>query len=122
MKRWIFVILLIAAAAVGIYQFTQMRERQQAELLSSLQTVRVERGPLVATIGATGSVRPNQTAILTWQTNGTVELVSALVGDQVRSGDELARLKKTSLQQSIILAESELISAQGPGRPTETGE
>jgi HlyD family secretion protein len=112
MKRWIIVILLVAATVAGVYQFVQWRERQEAEQLSSLQTVPAERGPLVATIGATGSVRPNQTAILTWQTTGTVEAVSVRVGDLVRGGEELARLKKTSLQQSIILAESELITAQ----------
>jgi HlyD family secretion protein len=112
MKRWIIVILLVAATVVGVYQFVQWRERQEAEQLSSLQTVPAERGPLVATIGATGSVRPNQTAILTWQTTGIVEAVSVRVGDLVRGGEELARLKKTSLQQSIILAESELITAQ----------
>jgi HlyD family secretion protein len=34
------------------------------------------------------------------------------VGDTVRTGDELARLAKTSLPQSIILAEADLASAQ----------
>lgn len=112
MRRWIIVIALFGLAVFGVYQFNQFRQRQQATALSSLQTVRAERGPLTATIGATGTVRANQSAILIWQTIGTVDEVSVPLGSLVKSGDALASLKLTSLQQNIILAEVELINAQ----------
>ncbi len=76
------------------------------------QTATVGRGDLTATVGATGSVRARQTAILGWQTSGTVEKVNVQIGDAVKTGDVLASLVKTSLPQSIILAEAELVSAQ----------
>jgi HlyD family secretion protein len=72
----------------------------------------VERGTLQATVGATGSVRARQSAVLAWETTGIVEKVNANVGDQVLQDDVLASLSKSSLNQSVILAEADLASAQ----------
>lgn len=76
------------------------------------QTVPVERGNLVASVGATGSVRARQSATLIWQTNGIVESVYVEVGSRVSRDDALASLDKDSLSQNIILAEADLVSAQ----------
>ena len=70
------------------------------------------RGDLTATIGATGSVRANQSADLLWLTTGTVDKVNVEVGDQVNKGDILADLLQTSLPQNVILAQTDLVSAQ----------
>ncbi|MFH1632849.1 MAG: efflux RND transporter periplasmic adaptor subunit [Chloroflexota bacterium] len=66
----------------------------------------------MATIGATGTVRSNQSAVLTWQTSGTVERVNVLIGDQVSRDQELATLEQTSLPQSVIMAQADLVSAE----------
>lgn len=79
---------------------------------SIFQTVPVERGNLVASVGATGSVRARQTATLIWQTSGIVGSVNAEIGDQVAADATLVSLDKASLNQSIILAEADLVSAQ----------
>ena len=79
---------------------------------SQFQTATVERGDLVATVGATGTVRARQTATLVWQTTGTVEDVDVQIGDQVKADETLASLSKTSLSQNLILAEADLVSAQ----------
>ncbi len=76
------------------------------------QTEKLERGDLVATVGATGTVRARQSAVLNWQTTGIVERVSVKVGDPVTRSDVLASLNKQSLSQGIILAEADLASAQ----------
>lgn len=76
------------------------------------QTEKIEKGNLVATIGATGTVRARQSANLAWQTSGTVEAVNVKVGDQVKQDAVLASLSKASLSQSVILAEADLVSAQ----------
>lgn len=82
------------------------------EQAGQFQTATIERGTLTATVGATGTVRSRQTTTLVWQTAGTVESVSVQVGDQVKAGEVLASLSKTSLPQAIILAEAEIVSAQ----------
>ena len=85
---------------------------QPRKTQSSFQTQALARGDLTATIGATGTVRANQSAVLAWQTTGTVDQVNVKVGDQVNKGDVLASLLQTSLPQSVILAQTDLVSAQ----------
>ncbi|RME07447.1 MAG: efflux RND transporter periplasmic adaptor subunit [Anaerolineae bacterium] len=113
MKR-ILVILLVVAVIVGGFIGWRSYSRTQAQerLLASLQTETVSRGRLTATIGATGRVRANQSAQLTWKTSGTVERVLVSVGDRVRKGMEMAVLAQTSLPQNVILAQADLVSAQ----------
>ncbi|KXK15270.1 MAG: secretion protein HlyD family protein [Chloroflexi bacterium OLB14] len=76
------------------------------------ETVAVERGNLQAYVGATGTVRARQSATLLWQTNGIIDSVNAQIGDEVKQDDVLASLLKSSLNQSVILAEADLIAAQ----------
>jgi HlyD family secretion protein len=76
------------------------------------ETVAVERGDLAAYVGATGSVRARQTATLSWQTNGIVGDVNAVIGDRIERGFVLSSLDKATLSQSIILAEADLVNAQ----------
>ncbi len=82
------------------------------EQAGQFQFATIERGNLIATVGATGTVRARQTATLVWQSTGTVESVNVQIGDQVKAGEVLASLSKTSLPQTIILAEAEMVSAQ----------
>ncbi|MCQ3939048.1 MAG: hypothetical protein DPW18_18670 [Chloroflexi bacterium] len=105
-RTWIILGVIAAAAVVFILV------NSGGEDVVVFQTAAAERGNLVATVGATGSVRARQTATLIWQTSGIVESVNAAIGDRVSQDFELARLDKSSLNQSIILAEADLISAQ----------
>jgi len=86
--------------------------RQRADAVGSYQTALVERGTLTATVGATGTARANQSAVLVWQASGRVEQVYAAVGDAVEGDQLLANLLSTSLSQSLILAQADLVSAR----------
>jgi HlyD family secretion protein len=105
---WI-IIGVIAIALVGAYF---MFGRNNTDAASAFQTEKLERGTLTATVGATGTVRSRQSAVLTWQANGTVEQVNVKVGDQVKKDEILATLQNTSLPQSVILAEADFVNAQ----------
>ncbi|MBP1701045.1 MAG: secretion protein HlyD family protein [Chloroflexi bacterium] len=113
MKRaiWIIVIIVLLGVA-GWFLFQRAQDNRAAQLLESYQTVTAEHGSLVASIGATGQVHANQTALLNWQTTGKVEDVKVKVGDQVVADQVLAELAQTSLPQNVILAKAELINAQ----------
>lgn len=108
-NRTILVILLIVAIVASIFV---VRRNSNTNTATQYQTAKIERGNVTATIGATGTVRAKQTATLIWQAAGTVDEVNAVVGDSVKANDVLASLKKTSLPQSIIMAEADLINAQ----------
>ncbi|HEX5839263.1 MAG TPA: efflux RND transporter periplasmic adaptor subunit [Anaerolineales bacterium] len=110
-KRNRTLLIILVIAVVGISAFLYVRGAN-ADPASQFQTSTVERGSLTATIGATGTVRPKQSSTLVWQAAGTVANVHVSVGDTVRAQDVLAELEKTSLPQSIILAEADLASAQ----------
>ena len=107
-RRTLIFLLIIL---VGISAFLFVR-RSNAETTSQFQTATVERGNLTATIGATGTVRARQTAVLIWQAAGTVDTVNVKLGDNVPADFVMAYLAKTSLPQSVIMAEADLVTAQ----------
>jgi len=112
MKKTLITILVIAVLAVGGYfGFTQYRKAQAAKV-GTYSTDVVTRGELTAVVGATGSVRANQTAIIAWQTTGQIASIDASIDQVVYTDQLLASLASTSLSQSLILAQADLITAQ----------
>jgi HlyD family secretion protein len=107
-RTWIILGVVLVILLAAIFFFTR-NGNQQA---TTFQTAPLERGALVATVGATGSVRAKQSAVLIWETTGIVDEVNVKVGDKVTQHDVLASLDKASLNQSVILAESDLANAQ----------
>jgi len=100
------VIVLIGAVLV----LANLRNR--GNVSGNYQTEVIERGDLSTTVKATGTVRPIQSAALTWKASGTVEKVDVGLGDTVDENDVLAMLKQSSLPQNIILAEADLATAE----------
>jgi HlyD family secretion protein len=107
-SRRTWIIAGVVAAVLLIVVFANLGR----EPVAVFQTTAVERGNLIASVGATGSVRARQSATLIWQTNGIVESVNAEAGSRVSRDFVLASLDKNSLSQNIILAEADLVSAQ----------
>lgn len=107
-RRFLIILLIVAIVASALIYV----RGSGAETATQFQTATIERGNLTATIGATGTVRAKQTSVLIWQAAGTVESVNVNVGDVVSADDELASLLKTSLPQTVIMAEADLIDAQ----------
>ncbi len=110
--RPLLIILLIIGLGVGGYYgytYYQATYQNQADVY---QTVALVKGNLNAVVGATGTVRSNQTTTIIWQTSGSVLKVDFATGDQVKQGDSLATLDRTTLAQSMILVEADLITAQ----------
>lgn len=112
MKRAILIIFIVAILAAAGYFGYQRYQSAQAAAGSQYQTVALERGDLTASVGATGTVRANQTAALTWQLTGQVADVSVKVGDTVQEGQPLASLAEKSLPQAVILARADLVTAR----------
>ncbi len=103
------VVILVAVVAVVVLQIVG---KNSSAVNSMYQTSPLSKGSLTATVGATGTVRAKQTAVLNWQTSGTVGSVLVKVGVNVVKDARLAELSQTSLSQQIILAQAELVTAK----------
>ncbi|HVN53948.1 MAG TPA: efflux RND transporter periplasmic adaptor subunit [Anaerolineaceae bacterium] len=113
--RMIIPILVIVALLVAgtVYLLPKLQPAPATTSPAPVyQTVKVAQGYLTASVTARGAVRANQTAVLPWQTTGTVSKVNFEVGQTVQTGQVLATLDATSLPQNVILARSDLVAAQ----------
>jgi len=107
------IILIVSLAVAGLaYGMKRQRSANQTAVAASLENVDENQNSSLATVGASGTVRSNQTALLAWQTSGTVGNVPVASGDQVKAGDELAALEPSTLPKSVILAQATLVEAQ----------
>ncbi len=111
-KRTVVFLVVAVVIAIAAYFIYQSYQQAQAALNNAFQTETVQRGNLTALVGATGTVRANQTAVLAWQTSGQVETVKVEPGSKVNAEQVLAQLKQSSLSQSLILAEADLVNAR----------
>lgn len=107
---WIVGITLVALAVILYLVISGINAQKKAA--ADLQTVRIEKGELTAIVGATGTVRANQSAVLSWQTSGRVGKINVQVGERVAAETVLASLTESSLPQSIILAKADLVTAE----------
>ncbi len=108
MKASFRAVTLLVAVSVAL---ASCAGGQGAEVAED-ELARVSVGDLTASVGATGTVRPDQLTMLTFKTSGVVGEVYVEVGDTVGSGDRLADLVDASLPASVLLARADLVSAQ----------
>lgn len=111
-KRTIYIIAAVAVVVIAVGGFFWYRNSQQAKAAGQYEIVSLEKGSLTSIVGATGTVRANQSALLNWLTSGTVESVNVEEGEKVKAGDVLADLDPTSLSQAIVLAQADLVTAE----------
>ncbi len=100
--------LLSVAGILGAAYFLS----QRAKAAGDFETEPIQRGNLLEVVGADGTVRSQQSAILSWKTSGTVAPFLTQTGEQVAAGQVLARLDPGSLAPNVILAQADLVSAQ----------
>jgi len=113
LRRLITIVVVLAVLIGGGFMLRNyMADRANERMTGDLQTEKARVGSLEATIGATGTVRSNQSSLLSWQTTGIVDEVNVLLGQTVEAGDVLASIKQSSLPQNIILAQADLVNAQ----------
>jgi HlyD family secretion protein len=113
-KKWIIagaVVLVVLVAGFFILRRV-LPSLNSAAVQDQLETVTLERGPLTTMIGATGSLRPAQSAVIAWQASGEVGEINVALGQEVEDGQVLAELAPDSLSQSILQAQIDVINAQ----------
>jgi len=108
-RRRLAVLLLLALPALGASLWL-LRGRDDGSV--SYQTAAVARGDLVVHVTATGTLEPvNQVEVGT-EISGTIATVKADYNDQVKAGDELARLDTDQLDARLRQSEAVLALAR----------
>ncbi len=110
-KKWWIVIGAVALIGIIVYVVLSSQAKA-AQMMSNYQTEKLTKGTFTASVGATGTVHSNQSAILPWQTSGTVSKVNVEVDQVIKAGDTLAELKNDSMPANVINAYVELVNAQ----------
>ncbi len=114
MRRFITFLLIAVVVAVGgwfAYQRFVVQPQAQAQE-SSYETAAVERGNILSTVNAAGSIEPESQVSLLFRSAGTVNNVLVSVGETVQAGQLLAELDTTDLTLALAQAKvSQDISA-----------
>ncbi|RPJ23077.1 MAG: efflux RND transporter periplasmic adaptor subunit [Chloroflexi bacterium] len=103
---------LIGVIVVLVALFVLLRPKPGTADAASEATGKVVALNRAETVEASGSLEAQPSATLLWSTSGVVEEVNVKAGDQVKAGDVLMKLKTTSVDASIISAQSDLVTAQ----------
>jgi len=85
---------------------------ESGESGDELQIVAVQRGSLMASTTATGSILPASEVTLPFQVGGQVSQVLVQEGEHVQKGQALARLDTSELELQVRSAEAALAAAQ----------
>jgi HlyD family secretion protein len=112
MRKLVVGLVVVLAVSAGVIFFWNRTDSSGDQVDESIRRATVERGELLVSVGATGSIVPKQEANLSFDVPGRVVKVWVETGDEVTAGDELARLDNTNLVFRTEQAEAALAAAQ----------
>ena len=122
MRRIIIAIVILAVVVSASWFMYQVIAKEKEPPPPDYETYTVEAGDIAATVSTTGSIEPESEANLAFRGAGVVDTVYPQVGDNVHSGDILARLGADELQLALEQAQinkrlAEIRLAQAQRKP-----
>jgi len=106
-NKLVLAILAIAAIALIILGVRARRTRGTSNL-AEYETVPVRRETILATVNTTGSVNPKEQVSLNFLSGGLLAELKVRAGQEVKAGEELAKLDTRQLELSAVQAEATL--------------
>nr|MBC7243895.1 efflux RND transporter periplasmic adaptor subunit [Chloroflexota bacterium] len=101
--------LLITVVVVALIGLIGLRvARQRASPTIEYETVPVRRDTILATVNASGSVKPKKKVTLVFPSGGLLAAINVQVGQRVEAGQELAWLDTRQLELNVAQAEATL--------------
>ena len=103
-------LLLVVLLALGVYAYTSFSSSGGSS--APTRTATVQRGVVLTTVSAAGSVASAGDVAANFQTSGTLTVVRVKPGQHVVKGQVLARVDSLSARQAVAEAEANLATAR----------
>ncbi|HEV8656437.1 MAG TPA: biotin/lipoyl-binding protein [Candidatus Limnocylindria bacterium] len=111
-STWPGRILVIVLAAVLVGGAVTMLRGNTGTAAVTYRTAEATKASLAQTVAISGSVNPSGQARLNFRSSGRISAILVTVGQQVTTGQELARIEATDLENALANAQNTLASAQ----------
>ena len=108
--------LILAAAAAAAAYYWSMRDEQQAP---TYRFAKVERGPLTATVAASGTLNPVTSVQVGTQVSGQIKELFVDFNSPVKAGQLIARIDPETLQYRVRQNEADLEAARAAAGRTQ---
>jgi HlyD family secretion protein len=102
-------VAVIVAGAIGAGAYLSDSDSGAA---ASFRTARLDRGPIVSAVNATGSVQPVTTVLVGAEISGRIVELLADFNTKVKAGQTLARLDATQIAARLDSAQAELAAGR----------
>ena len=107
--RRILAFLVVLALGGGAYYYVGLSRADLPE--ASYRTTKVERGSIIASVSATGTINPISTIIVGSQLSGLVTEILVDYNSAVKTGDLMVRLDATQVKAKLDAARADLAQA-----------
>ncbi|HLX19013.1 MAG TPA: biotin/lipoyl-binding protein [Gaiellaceae bacterium] len=114
--------IALGAALVGAGVGSYFAVAGTSSTPAAVRTATVQKGVVLSTTSATGTLQAAQELSVGFTTAGTVTAVDVKPGERVKRGQALGRIDSTSAQQALQQAQASLANAQANYEQTLTGE
>ena len=104
-------VLVVVLLGLAVYAYTTLGSSGGSS--APTRTATVQRGVVLTTVSASGSVASAGDVAANFQTGGTLTVVRVKAGQRVAKGEVLARVDSLSARQAVAEAEANLATAQG---------
>lgn len=108
-KRKIFIIIILCLVAFAYWFFSPKKEEFNVK---DFDIIRVQKGDILKTITANGTINPVNVISVGTQVSGTIEKIFADYNDVVKKGQKLAELDTSILKRALGEANSVLKKAK----------
>jgi len=106
---WLLVAVVVIAASVGWIQVARARSRKRV----SYETVKVDRGRIVAQVTATGTLSAIVTVQVGSQVSGSIAALYADFNSPVKRGELIAKIDDRLFAATVEQAKANLVAAEG---------
>lgn len=110
LRGWINVVLVAVVIAVGVGATKAVAANKSTG--GSTRTATVQKGAVLSTVSASGTVQSTTTSDVSFSSGGTITELDVTVGQHVAKGAVIAKIDPSSAEASLSAAKFTLTSAQ----------